>query len=53
MTRDEMLTAVIRKWGFEHRFTIRFAKACEDFTCEEALTALFRWTMGLSVEVFG
>lgn len=47
-----MLTAVIHKWGFEHKFTIRFAKACEDFVYDFALEALYKWTMALSVEVW-
>lgn len=30
MTREEMLTNIIRKWGFEHSFTIDFANVMED-----------------------
>lgn len=35
MTREEMLTEVIRKWGFEHEETIWFAKHMETDTDEE------------------
>lgn len=27
MMKDEMLTLVIQKYGFEHKYTIRFAEA--------------------------
>ncbi|MDV3428240.1 MAG: hypothetical protein LIR50_14680 [Bacillota bacterium] len=47
MTRDEMLTEVIRKWGFEHEFTIRFAKACDKWVTDKAVELLFKWTMAL------
>ncbi len=52
MTRNEMLTKVIRKWGFEHKFTIRFANACEQFHSEVAVQTLYRWTMTLDPEVW-
>jgi len=52
MTRDEMLTEVIRKWGFEHEFTIRFATACEKWHTEKAVELLYRWTMALDPEVW-
>lgn len=29
MTRDEMLSMVIQRWGFEHENTIEFAQAME------------------------
>lgn len=29
MTREEMLTKIIHKYGFEHKCTIEFAKAKE------------------------
>lgn len=29
MTRDEMLTLVIQKYGFEHKYTIQFAEVME------------------------
>ncbi len=47
-TRDEMLTNIIRKWGFEHNFTIDFAVAMEDahFT-DKMLTDLYRGLMDL------
>lgn len=53
MTRDEMLTNVIRKWGFEHPFTIRFARYCETLRCDFAVEKVYQWTMALSVEVWG
>lgn len=52
MTRDEMLTKVINKWGFEHEFTIRFANACEKFHSETAVQMLYNWTMALDPEVW-
>ena len=52
MTRDEMLTEAIRKWGFEHEFTIRFARACENWHTDSAVEWLFRWTMALSPEIW-
>lgn len=30
MTREKMLDNIIRKWGFEHTFTIIFATIIED-----------------------
>jgi len=44
MTREEMLTEVIRKWGFENENTIWFAKRMETDTDEE-LEATFEVTM--------
>ena len=29
MTREEMLTLIIQKFGFEHEYTIQFAEAME------------------------
>ena len=29
MTKNEMLTLVIKKFGFEHEYTIQFAEAME------------------------
>lgn len=29
MTKEEMLTLVIRRWGFEHPYTIDFAESME------------------------
>lgn len=37
MTREEMLTNVIRIFGFEHENTIRFARAVERFYNDEVL----------------
>ena len=44
MTREEMLTKVIRKWGFEHENTIWFANCMETDTSEE-LEAAFEVAM--------
>ena len=44
MTREEMLTEVIRKWGFENENTIWFVKHMEADTDEE-LKATFEVTM--------
>lgn len=52
MTREEMLTNVTRKWGFEHKFTIRFAKACESYYCDFTVGVLYRWLMSLDLEVW-
>ena len=30
MTRDDMLDGIIRKYGFEHERTIKFAAMCDD-----------------------
>lgn len=52
MTREEMLTDVIRKWGFEHRVTIRFANACEKYKTERAVKLLYRWSMAINPEIW-
>lgn len=44
MTREEMLTEVIRKWGFENENTIWFAKHMETDT-DEVLDAAFEEAM--------
>ena len=44
MKREEMLTQVIRKWGFEHENTVWFAKCMENDTDEE-LSAAFEVAM--------
>ena len=41
MTREEMLTAVISKRGFEHQDTIWFAKQLETVTDEAEIQAAF------------
>ena len=41
MTREEMLTAVIRKWGFEHSNTIWFAKHMKTDDTDEELSICF------------
>lgn len=41
MTRDEMLTLVIQKFGMEHEYTIQFAEAMEWMGREELETLLY------------
>ncbi len=45
MTRDEMLTAVIQKYGFEHDKTIWFAEKVEAETDNEILECAFEVAM--------
>ena len=52
MTREEMLTNVIRKWGFEHEYTIRFATACEKWVSDDTVAMFYFWTMALIIEVW-
>ena len=33
--RNELLTRMIRIYGFEHPLVIQFAKSCEDYTSPE------------------
>lgn len=40
MTKEEMLTLVIRKFGFEHQYTIDFAESIEWLGQEESETLL-------------
>ena len=44
MTREEMLTEVIRKYGFEAPETIRFASYLERFH-EDAIMVAYQWLM--------
>ena len=47
-TRDEMLTDIIRKWGFEHAATITFATLMDDTKISErALYEAYRGFMSL------
>ena len=45
MTKQEMMTAVIRKYGFEHEDTIWFFKKVEQNVPFEELTATFEVVM--------
>lgn len=49
MTRDEMLTLVIQKFGFEHEYTIQFAEAMEWMGLVE-LEALMNEVLALPIE---
>jgi len=40
MTKEEMLTLVIRRFGFEHQYTIDFAESIEWLGLEESRTLL-------------
>lgn len=47
MTRTDMLDGIIRKYGFEHPRTIKFAAMCEDpKTNTSKLAQLFIQWMG-------
>jgi len=48
MTREKMLDNIIRKYGFEHTFTIDFATVMEDelFT-DKMITDLYNGLMDL------
>lgn len=50
MTRDEMMTQVIRKYGFEHEETIRFAQAVMDHMDDPTLRAFFDEVMKNPIE---
>ncbi len=50
MTKDEMLTLVIQKFGFEHEYTIQFAEAME-WLGQEELTALLAEVLALPLAV--
>lgn len=50
MSRDEMMTLVIRRYGFEHEDTIRFAQAIMDQMDRVALEDLFEEVMANSIE---
>lgn len=41
MTREEMLTNIIRKFGFEHQNTIHFARLCETCRSEKSLRVAY------------
>ena len=50
MSRDEMMTLVIQKYGFEHEDTIRFAQAIMDQMDRAALEELFAAVMAAPIE---
>lgn len=50
MSRDEMMTQVIRKYGFEHEETIRFAQAVMGRMDDSTLRAFFDEVMKTPVE---
>jgi hypothetical protein len=45
MDRQKMLDNVIRKFGFEHRWTVQFARMCEDANRYTDEMVLFRYDM--------
>jgi hypothetical protein len=49
MTKDEMLTLVIQKYGFEHKYTIQFAEAME-WMGQTELEALMNEVLALPLE---
>ena len=49
MTREEMLSLVIQKFGFEHEYTIQFAEAMEWLGLVE-LEALMNEILDLPIE---
>lgn len=52
-TRDEMLTDIIRKWGFENAATITFATLMDDpKISERALYEAYRGFMSLQALFF-
>ena len=50
MTRDEMMTQVIQKYGFEHETTIRFAQAVMDQMDDSTLKIFFDEVMKTPIE---
>lgn len=40
--KDKMLTEVIRKYGFEHKITLMFARLCENETSMARITAVYK-----------
>lgn len=51
MTKDEMLTLIIEKFGFEHKYTIQFAAAMDLLDTIE-LEALLLETLNLPLDEF-
>lgn len=50
MSRDEMMTQVIQKYGFEHEATIHFAQAVMDQMDDSTLKVFFDEVMKAPVE---
>ena len=50
MTREEMLTLIIKKFGFEHEYTIQFAEAMEWLGRKE-LEALMNEVLALPLDI--
>lgn len=50
MTKEEMLTLVIKKFGFEHEYTIQFAEAMEWLGREE-LEAFMDEVLALPLDI--
>lgn len=53
MTRDEMMTLVIRRYGFEHENTIHFAQAIMDRMDYTTLEEFFKTVMANPIEEKG
>lgn len=49
MTKNEMLTLVIQKWGFEHEYTIQFVEAME-WLGQTELEALMNEVLALPLD---
>lgn len=45
MTREEMLTNIIRHFGFEHPITIRFAGYCDNYMSDKAVQTAYNIIM--------
>lgn len=41
MDRQEMLTDIIRTYGFENPVTLRFARYCEEFKTDRVVQAAY------------
>ena len=50
MTKEEMLTLVIKKFGFEHEYTVQFAEAME-WLGKEELEALMNEVLALPLDI--
>ena len=50
MSKDEMMTLIIRKYGFEHEDTISFAQAVMDQMDDSTLKDFFDEVMNAPIE---
>lgn len=50
MARDEMVYAVMRKWGFESMTALTFAKIAETWTSDYAVENMFIVAMAIGYE---